>query len=299
MTTIGPTLPPHLTAKRKRSEEDIVSPSIPSKRSRSSSPSSPDSKPRRVIGPTVPPAPLSELPPSEPVPEQNSSKDKDHSSSSDDDDDFGPSLPPAPGSQSAQKEAQRQQRLDAEFAAREASKKPQREEWMLAPPSSSDWGSRIDPTKPKNRKFNTGKGSKARGAGGTAGSGEIDTLWTETPEQKRQRLEDEVLGVKKPAQLGPTEDSGVERRREEERKATEKRIREFNEKSQRGGSLLEGFQSGVLGKEGREKEDDPSKRAFDREKDVGLGVKIGQKAKGDMINRAKDFGGRFAKGSYL
>lgn len=48
----------------------------------------------------------------------------------------------------------------------------------------------------------------------------------------------------------------------------------------------------------KEKEDDPSKRAFDKEKDIG-GVKIGHVQKKEMLKRASDFGSRFAKGSYL
>lgn len=48
-----------------------------------------------------------------------------------------------------------------------------------------------------------------------------------------------------------------------------------------------------------EKEDDPSKRAFDREKDVGLGVKIGHSQKKEMLDRAANFGSKFAGGKYL
>ena len=89
------------------------------------------------------------------------------------------------------------------------------------------------------------------------------------------------------------------RRKEEEARETERRIREFNEREGRGGSLLGEFKKGKEGKKGKEKEDDPSKRAFDREKDIGLGGKIGHKAKREMVERAKDFGTRFAGGGYL
>ena len=129
----------------------------------------------------------------------------------------------------------------------------------------------------------------------------MDSTWLETPEQKRQRLEDEVLGRKKPAQLGPSEDYKSERWRvevEKDAKATETRIRELNERNNRGRSLMEEHKKGA-GTVGREKDDDPSQRAFDREKDIGLGVKIGSKARGEMLGRAKDFGERFAGGRYL
>lgn len=46
------------------------------------------------------------------------------------------------------------------------------------------------------------------------------------------------------------------------------------------------------------KEDDPSKRGFDREKDM-QGIKISGKAKKEMLERAADFGSRFSSGSYL
>ncbi|KAK0515962.1 hypothetical protein JMJ35_001996 [Cladonia borealis] len=282
MSAVGPELPPHLQAKRKREDEEEAH-DTPPKRPRSSSASSNENLPKRIIGPAPPPAPLSELPPTRPSPDAEEA-------SSSSDDDFGPSLPPAPGSITHTAELQRQQNLEADIAAREASKKPQREEWMLVPPSQSDWTTRVDPTKLRNRKFNTGKGSKAPPSNSSSSE---QPLWTETPEQKRQRLEDEVLGIRKPAQLGPSEEKR-DVRKEEEARETERRIREFNEKN-RGGSLL-----GEHKKVGpKEKEDDPSKRAFDREKDIGLGGKIGHKQKREMVERAKDFGSRFAGGNYL
>jgi len=81
MPSVGPELPPHLT-KRKREEENERSPQ---------SPKNVDSdgaeKRRRVLGPAMPPAPLAERPPESAEEEESS-----------DDDDFGPALPPAPGS---------------------------------------------------------------------------------------------------------------------------------------------------------------------------------------------------------
>ena len=278
MTAVGPALPPHL-AKRKRSEEAHDTVDIPPKRQRSSSPHSNNTVPRRVIGPAAPPASLSERPANRP---------ESDGESSDSDDDFGPSLPPPPGSISQETERKRQEALAEEEAAREASKKPQREEWMLLPPKQDDWSARADPTKLKNRKFITGKGSKAPAQ---KGGGE-NTLWTETPEQKRQRLEDEVMGVKKPAQLGP--ENKKDKWKEEEARETEKRIREYNEKNRNTSLYNEHKIAGP-----KEKEDDPSARAFDKEKDMGMGMKIGHAQKRELLNKAKDFGSRFEKGNYL
>ncbi|KAL9124239.1 MAG: hypothetical protein Q9217_006414 [Psora testacea] len=298
MHSVGPQLPAHLSTKRKRDDSDDDPIPIPPKGSRSSSsPTSSDKHNCRIIGPAAPPASLAKLPPADPDKTPTGEKKQDNDDSSSDDDDFGPSLPPAPGSRKAAEEHQRQQKLEDRLAAKEAAKRPQREEWMLVPPSSSDWGSRVDPTKLKNRKFNTGKGSKGPSTQSSQGGG-VDSTWLETPEQKRQRLEDEVLGRKKPAQLGPSEDDEKDRLRAKEARATEARIREFNERSNRGGSLMEEHMKGAK-TEGREKEDDPSKRAFDREKDVGLAVKIGSKGRRELLGKAKDFGGRFAGGRYL
>ena len=278
MPTVGPVLPPHLQAKRKREDEAHDTASTPPKRRRSSSSSSNDTKPNRVIGPTAPPADPSQLPPTAPSPEAEDSSS---------DDDFGPSLPPAPGSTKYAEERRRQQNLDEDLAAKEAAKKPQREEWMLVPPKQGDWTSKVDPTKIKARKFNTGKGAKAPGQGISETS-----LWSETPEQKRQRLEDEVMGVKKPAQLGPEEKRDT--RQAEEARETQRRINEYNEKS-RGGSLYSEHKK--VGP--KEKEDDPSARAFDREKDMGLAQKIGHAQKRELLTKAKDFESRFSGGSYL
>ncbi len=49
----------------------------------------------------------------------------------------------------------------------------------------------------------------------------------------------------------------------------------------------------------REKEDDASKRAFDREKDMGGGMKIGHAKRKEMVGKAADFGSRFSGGKYL
>ena len=279
MSPVGPELPPHLQTKRKREDEEAHD--SPSKRPRSSSTSFSEIQARRIIGPAPPPAPLSELPSTRLSPDTG---EEDTSS----DDDFGPSLPPAPGSVNYGAETQRQQKLDEDLAAKEAAKKPQREEWMLVPPSQSNWTTRVDPTKLRNRKFASGKASKA------PPNNSESALWTETPEQKRHRLEDEVLGIKKPAQLGPSSDSHEDLRKEEEARETERRIRAYNEKNRRGSLLEEHKQAGP-----KEKEDDPSKRAFDREKDMGLGGKLGHKQKREMVERAKGFGERFAGGSYL
>lgn len=47
-----------------------------------------------------------------------------------------------------------------------------------------------------------------------------------------------------------------------------------------------------------EEEDDPSARAFDREKDIG-GFKINNTQRRDMVKKAADFSSRFSSAKYL
>ena len=106
---------------------------------------------------------------------------------------------------------------------------------------------------------------------------------------------------------GDKESEARRRKEQKERRETERKIREYNEERGRGGSLYDehtkrrekrtAIGKGEMG--GKDEEDDPSKRAFDREKDMALGAKLGYKARSDMTRNAKDFGGRFGAGGYL
>ena len=80
--------------------------------------------------------------------------------------------------------------IDSTSSEPKEAPKAKRDDWMMIPPSQDDLSARMDPTKIRARKFNTGKGAKASG-----NSGEIGAVWTETPEQKRQRLQNEIMGV--------------------------------------------------------------------------------------------------------
>ncbi|OBT69991.1 hypothetical protein VE03_00563 [Pseudogymnoascus sp. 23342-1-I1] len=259
------------------SSDDDVGPSLPPSTTTAAAPA-----PRRVLGPAPPPASLSERPPQDP--------DSDSS-----DDDYGPSLPPAPGSAAAVAAASasraRETARAATATAAAASSALKRADWMLVPPSSDDWTSKVDPTKLKTRKFASGKGAKAPGE-----KSGVSAIWTETPEEKRQRLEDEVLGRKEVAtNSGKGRAEAREGGDEEEQAAIAKRIREYNERM-RGKSMVEEH-TGRNG--GKEEEDDPSKRGFDKEKDMGLGGRIGHVQKQEMLRKAGDFGSRFERGKFL
>ena len=134
---------------------------------------------RRVLGPTLPPQA-----------EDNSANDSGSGSNSDSDDDFGPSMPP-PAGQSIAPPIQSTP-TTTHTPSEDKKQKPEssRDQWMLHPPESSDWASKIDPTQLRNRKFQTGKSARSGGA-----SKDLDASWTETPEERMRRLEDKMMGV--------------------------------------------------------------------------------------------------------
>jgi hypothetical protein len=304
MPSIGPTLPPHLAKRSRDDDEDGASspdssdkrrrvagpapppaprndgPSLPPyAASRSSSPESdagpapPPSRPARVVGPAPPPAPLDEQPPNPP--------DDDSDSSSDD---FGPAPPPAGASSGYAGGMFARSVFDDEPVVTDAPKKVQRDEWMTLPPTQDDLAARIDPSKPRPRKFNTGK-SAGNGGG-------MSSAWTETPAEKLKRLQDEAMGITS-STSGPAPASESKRSKDEER-----RVRKMREKldAARGLSLVEQHEAKGTGKE---KEDDPSKRAFDYEKDMAVIGTASHKQRRNMLNKSKGFGDRFSSGNFL
>ncbi|KAI1128699.1 hypothetical protein F5Y10DRAFT_240048 [Nemania abortiva] len=282
--SIGPTLPSTNTDEipLDSEDEDDVGPAPP--------------EPRRIHGPAPPPAALSERP-SAPA-----------GSDDDSDDDYGPALPSSTSHQ------QRQARALAIAEAEAASTKaPQRDDWMLAPPTAGGYRA-ADPTKLKARRFNSGPRANTSGGGG----GEISSIWTETPEEKRKRLENAVLGRGSGTSQGPNSNSNSNsthaRPQTKEDAEQAARIQSFTEAT-RGRSLYEEHQAArAQGSNSNpkssgggatkrswvdEEDDDPSKRAFDKEKDMKLGGRIGAAQRRELLNKAADFGGRFAKGKYL
>lgn len=184
MSGIGAELPPHLLAKRKRQQEEASkdAPTSTSGAKRSPSPDGAEKR-RKVAGPAMPPAPLEERPTQPPETQEDDSSD---------DDDFGPSLPPTGAESAADAQVSKVDLPDTEAAA--VQEKPRRDDWMTMPPEQDGLASRMDPSKIRARGFNTGKGAK-----GPAEKGGDNSSWHETPEQKRKRLEDEMMGVSRPS----------------------------------------------------------------------------------------------------
>ncbi|RFU72754.1 hypothetical protein TARUN_9512 [Trichoderma arundinaceum] len=168
---------------------------------------------------------------------------------------------------------------------------------MLAPPPSSSTFSERDTTRIRARKFASKPSSSSSSAAAAAGA---PSIWTETPEEKLKRLQDSVLG-----RASSATEAGASDLSEKQRK---KQLRDealsANIQAQRGKTLLEEHQGGKKAagtKDGRqeEEEDDPSKRAFDREKDMAIGGRITSTQRRELINKSANFGGRFQKGSFL
>ncbi|KAK7540735.1 uncharacterized protein J3D65DRAFT_251496 [Phyllosticta citribraziliensis] len=290
--TIGPTLPPHLLAKRKREHGDDDSSSSsssspqPQNANSASRSSTPDGeKRRRVQGPAPPPAPLNEMPSVGP---DASESDSDSSS----DDGFGPAPPSAAEAAKAHAASQATDYgILPRDGPRDEPKQNQRDEWMTLPPDADGLASRMDPTKLRARGFVSGRAARAAGSGNTGG-GDMST-WTETPEQKRKRLENEVMGIAAPeGKKSKGSERDIKSKQDEE---TARRLREKGDKA-RGPSLLEQHKGKA---DQGEEEDDPSKRAFDREKDMAVSSKMGHKEKQQMFSRMKDFSSQFSGGKYL
>lgn len=209
-------------------------------------------------------------------------------SSDSEDDGYGPVLPSAPTA--------KRPTIGPSLPPTEQT--PQRDSWMVAPPTSSGYKER-DPTRMKNRKFASKSSNPSSSQSG------ISSMWTETPEEKLKRQRDALLGRSAGPDSANTASSGSgggtgKSREQEER---DRRIAASIE-AQRGRSLYD--EHGDKRKDGKdekkveeEEEDDPSKRAFDREKDMALGGKIGTAQRRELITKSANFGGRFQKGSFL
>ena len=210
MSSIGPTLPVTKVEKRKPEEHEKDWPGEAA--SHAGSLNSPSTKKPRTLGPTLPPT---------------TSIAASNGESSEDEDDFGPKLPSAPshGDLLDSRDVNSREQI---FAASSPGSQlhAQRDEWMIVPPKQDDCSSRFDPTKLKNRKFNNGKGAK-----GPSWNIERDgpSKWTETPDQKKTRLQKEALELKSTPAVKATKKSGDTRQFLDAKQAHEHRVRPSSE----------------------------------------------------------------------
>ncbi|KAG8408949.1 hypothetical protein J3459_010737 [Metarhizium acridum] len=286
MPSIGPQLPASPPKRKRSPSPPNHTPSPPAKQARPSNNTDEinlsDSDTDSSFGP---PAPLSTTTaPTKPCPPANADlADLPADSDSSDSDSYGPSLPTA---------TSKRPTIGPSLPTSDPA--PQRDTWMLAPPSSSGYTER-DPTRMRNRKF-TSKPAPTSSA--------PSSIWTETPEEKLKRQRDALLGRTAEAST----DGGSAAQRTKHHEERDRKIAATID-AHRGKSLYdehshrrreEGAKSGRAAAGGDDDDDDdPSKRAFDREKDMALGGKISEKARRDFINKSANFGGRFQKGSFL
>ncbi|WEW58535.1 hypothetical protein PRK78_004003 [Emydomyces testavorans] len=234
------------------------------------------SKRARVIGPIMPSThmfPRADL-------EDNSD------SSSTDDDDYGPTLPPSKSDSLPQQQNDASDENESLVgpAVLPNSEPSKRDDWMLRPPDQLDLSSRVDPTKLRNRKFNTGRAASASTGKSVA------STWTETAEEKRKRLENEVMGVQVPASSG-----AVKSQVDEASIAMSKQVKEYNAKA-RNKSLYAQHQSRASEME----KDDPSARPFDKEKDIRGPTKINHAQRRELLNKSSsNISSRFSGGKFL
>lgn len=217
MPAIGPEMPSERRRRRSRSDsvssrssyDSSSSRSSSSSRRRSPSPSGSETSARRrpaVAGPQLPANFLRSR-------SRSDSASSSHLKASSSDEEgpcVGPALPTASNTDNdglnagaraflereARKNAAAQ---EAKLAAEKAANS--RPEWMLLPPSLSNASSLQavagDPLNLKSRGFaqSTPRVS-ARGGGGGGGEDADMSLWTETPEERMKRMQDEVSGVR-------------------------------------------------------------------------------------------------------
>lgn len=102
---------------------------------------------------------------------------------------------------------------------------------MTLAPESGDWSQRVDPTKLKSRKFQTGRGAKGPSSSSAAagtGAGVADS-WHETAEEKLERLRREAMGIRDSDARGKRADKGHGNGHgNQEDEATACRLREYN-----------------------------------------------------------------------
>ncbi|KAL4907485.1 hypothetical protein BDW74DRAFT_149258 [Aspergillus multicolor] len=243
-------------------------------------------KRRKVIGPALPP----------PTSNTDDNSDNSISDSDSDDDDFGPSLPPPAGStpQQAQPSAQTSSQVNKSQEP-ESAPAPKRDAWMLAPPTAGSDRSRVDPTKLRNRKFQSGP----RVGNAPGGGGGVDSSWTETPEEKMRRLQDEAMGISSSSEPnGAGVGTGAD---DKKAQAMREKVQRYNERvrGEEASSLVEDKKRKDKESGKKEEDDDPSKRAFDKEKDMALSSKLTNAQRREMMSKAADFGSRFSKGKFL
>lgn len=206
----------------------------------------------------------------------------------DSDDDVGPKPLPAgmkhQESSAVQEFMEREERRRKQLEEANKPKAPKREEWMLVPPSHSDLLGKLDPTKlKKGRQFSKNTNERSNDT----------SLWTETPQERQKRLEDEVSGKKRRAtDTAPVDDDPDKKRRRQEEARIRQGVDEYT-KNKRGGALVDQHATALAG----QKESDEPPVIWDHARDMGLGGRLMDDGKRNkLLQEAKGLGSRFSTG---
>ncbi|KAJ8520847.1 hypothetical protein ONZ45_g2365 [Pleurotus djamor] len=176
------------------------------------------------------------------------------------------------------------------FTATQSSKPKalKRDEWMLVPPSSSDLLANLDPTKlSKGRQFSRSAAPPRQ---------TDNSLWTETPAERQQRLADEVSGKKRRAVNADNSRSAEEELELRKRQRLDDEIRsgvEAHSRNVRGAALVDRHAKNI-----KDEEDPNANAIWDHGRDMGLGGRLMDDAsRAKMLKDAKSLGDRFGSGS--
>lgn len=301
----GPSLPPHLqqqVAIGSDDEDDDYAPALP-----------PGMTVRASQGPALPPHLLNRRRSPSPISEAESDEDSDVGPLP------APSAGPAPALSAAEEFRLREQRKqeEEEEERRIAGLKPKREAWMTVPPSALDSMAHHDPTKITKRGFNqnTRRGGEANKPGE-----ETSTLWTETPEERAKRIDEEVMGKRKRVENAAKQETESQRQERKKREARDAQMRAqtdaYNAAAARTSTLVDVHQTKTQKEQEDERERKKSKRKhrkasrspspeapafWDREKMMGMGGRLMDEGKRREIigSSSTDLGAKFGSGSYL
>jgi len=157
---------------------------------------------------------------------------------------------------------------------------------MLVPPSSSDLLGNLDPTKLKARQFSRSSAPAVKKSD--------NSLWTETPAERQQRLVDEVSGKKRRAvDAEADDDAGAKKKRSKmEEEQIRRGVDEYTQKL-RGPALV--AQHEASGKAEASKDEDAA--IWDHSRDMSLGGRLMDDSKRrKLIREAHGLGDRFGAG---
>ncbi|CAI2184326.1 13709_t:CDS:2 [Funneliformis geosporum] len=180
---------------------------------------------------------------------------------------------------------ERAERMRKTLESNEQGDKPlQRGEWMLVPPETKFLGE--TPTNMRSRQF------KKRAVNPNDND---NSLWTETPAEREERLKKQATSTQKRKHVKDNEDDEPIKYSRVDLETSEK-INEYNS-IYRSKTLLETHAESYV-KSRKWKEDDASKRPFDREKDVLGTRRMDLRKRQEFLDNAKGLSSKFGHGKH-